>query len=209
MSENLFPCRDPAEIAAELFRSCLWEMKEAPDAADKAVYYLFQELITQLGEDHPRHRELIKQIAANPNVPEAGELQTELQLGINRLGSLRAKRIFRHFGKLPSTTDLNDRRNYALLDRFDMGVWDKETRKWRPVSMLGLAKIVAKENEALPLEERKGPGGVDVAALAKHIENQVKKRERELEAGTWFGPITHEQAIRYFGARNVATSEEK
>ena len=126
-----------------------------------------------------------------------------------RIGINRAKYTFRHFGKRPSKTDLNEWKNYAVLNRFDRGVWAEETRKWRPCSMLELAKLLAKENEALPLEERKGPGGVDVTALAKHIENQVKRRERELEAGTWFGPITHEQAIRHFGAQNVATSDEK
>jgi hypothetical protein len=128
---------------------------------------------------------------------------------IERLGAGHAKYIFRHFGKLPTLTDVNDRENYALLDRFDRGEWDQESHKWRPISMLKLAKIVAKENEALPTQKKKGAGGTDAHALAKHIENLVKRRERELEAGTWFGPITHEQAIRHFGAQNVATSDEK
>jgi hypothetical protein len=75
--------------------------------------------------------------------------------------------------------------------------------------MLEFAELLAKENEALPFEQRKGPGGVDVPALAKHIENLVKKRERELAAGTWFGPITGEQAVRHFGAKNVATFSKK
>jgi hypothetical protein len=210
MSESLFPRRYPAEIAAELFRSCQWEEAGDPfGSAHKAAYCLFQELIQRMGAEHPRARELHEQIAAAPDAPGVEALRREMQTIVARVGVGRAKYIFQHFAKPPSTTDLNDRKNYAVLDRFDRGVWDEKTRKWRPCSMLELAKLLAKENEALPLEERKGPGGVDVPALAKHIENQVKRRERELEAGTWFGPITHEQAIRHFGAQNVATSEGK
>jgi hypothetical protein len=170
MSKNLFPRRDPAEIAAELFRSCAWEEAGDPfGAAHKAAYYLSQELDERIGVD-------------------------------------RAKYVFRHFGELPSTTNLNERKNYAVLDRLDMMTDENGTPC--PVA-LRLAKRLAKENEALPLAERKGPGGVDVPALAKHIQNLVKKRERELEAGTWHGPVTHEQAVRHFGAKNVATFSEK
>jgi hypothetical protein len=170
MSENLFPRRLPAEIAAELFRSCEWEEAGEPfGAAHKSSYYLFQELIERLGLD-------------------------------------RAKYIFRQFGKLPSTSDLNDWKNHAVLARLDM-MTDENGRPC-PIA-LRLAKQLAKENEALPLEDRKGPGGVEVTALARHIQNLVKKRERELATGTWFGPITHEQAMRHFGAKNVATISEK
>jgi hypothetical protein len=125
---------------------------------------------------------------------------------IERVGVGRAKYIFRHFGKPPSKTDLNDRKNYAVLDRLDR--MKDENGELFP-NYLGLAKQLAPENQALPLEERKGPGGVDVPALAKHIENLAKRRERELAAGTWFGPITHEQTVRHFGARNVATIPKK
>jgi hypothetical protein len=184
---------NPKALAAELFRVCTWGMGGNTDhAAHKAAFYLFSELIRRLGEDHPAHRELIKRIATNPDAPEVGALQTELQLGITRLGGQRAKRIFQHFGKPLTKTRLNEIKNFGLLDRFDNGVWDEKTRKSRPCSMLELAKLLAKENEALPKKERKGPGGIGVTALAKHIENLVKKRERELTAGTWHGPITHE-----------------
>lgn len=173
MSENLFPRRDPAEIAAELFRSCAWEEAGSSNgAAYKAAYYLFQELIERGGTD-------------------------------------RALWAFRHFGKWPTQTDANNRENYALLTRFDRGEWDQKAHAWCPISMLKLATIVAKENEALPVEKKKGAGGTNSHALAKHIENQVKKRERELAAGTWFGPVTHEQAVRHFHAPNVATFSEK
>jgi hypothetical protein len=173
MSKPIWPCMPPKEAAAELLRSCRWEMADDPaSSAHKAAYYLFQELIECVGVG-------------------------------------RAKYIFRHFGKLPSKTDLSDRKNYAVLDRFDRGLWDERAGDWRPCSMLALAKLLAKENEALPLEERKGPGGIEVTALAKHIENLVKRRDRELDAGTWFGPITPEQAMRHFGTQNVATSSEK
>src|SRR5258708_39636135 len=54
MNENLFPRRDPAEIAAELFRSCAWEEAGDPfSAAHKAAYYLFQEMIERIGAAHP------------------------------------------------------------------------------------------------------------------------------------------------------------
>jgi hypothetical protein len=205
MSKKLLPRRDPAEIASELFRSCQWE--EAGDvarAAHKAAYYIFHELIERLGVDHKRRQELVDYIATSTDVDKIQMARREVEFGANR-----AKYIFRHFGKLPLKTEINERKNNAVLDRFDRGVWDKETRKWRPCSMLEFAKLLAKENEALPLEQRKGPGGVDVPALAKHIENLVKKRERELAAGTWFGPITREQAVRHFGAKNVATFSKK
>ncbi len=54
MNEKLFPRRDPAEIAAELFRSCAWEEAGDPfSAAHKAAYYLFQEMIERIGAAHP------------------------------------------------------------------------------------------------------------------------------------------------------------
>jgi hypothetical protein len=49
MSENLFSRRYPGEIAAELFCSCLWEDIIPSGAAHKAAYYLFQELVEQIG----------------------------------------------------------------------------------------------------------------------------------------------------------------
>src|SRR5260221_2899249 len=118
MTENLWPRRYPAEIAAELFRSCQWE--EAGDlhgSAHKAAYYLFQELIERMGAAHPRYRGLSEQVAANPGAADAEEMRREMQTIVTRVGVSRAKYIFRHFGKLPSTTDLNNRTNYALLDR--------------------------------------------------------------------------------------------
>jgi len=55
MNEPLFPRRDPAEIAAELFRSCAWEEAGDPGgAAYKAAYYLFSESMKQIGPDHAR-----------------------------------------------------------------------------------------------------------------------------------------------------------
>jgi hypothetical protein len=120
---------------------------------------------------------------------------------IERVSINRARWIFRHFARVPTKKRVNQIRNDVLLSQLDL-------MKPKPV-ILQLAKRLAKENEALPLEERKGPGGVDVPALAKHIENLVKKRERALAAGTWWGPITHEQAIRHFGAPNVATFSKK
>jgi hypothetical protein len=125
---------------------------------------------------------------------------------IERVGIARAKYLFRHFGKLPSKTDINDRKNYVVLDRLDQ--MKDESGKPCP-NYLGLAKQLAPENASLPVEERKGPGGVEITALAKHIGNLAKRRERELAAGIWYGPITREQAIRHFGARNVATISEK
>jgi hypothetical protein len=39
MNEKLFPRRDPAELAAELFHSCQWEEAGDPGgAAHKAAY---------------------------------------------------------------------------------------------------------------------------------------------------------------------------
>jgi hypothetical protein len=210
MSEKLAPWRNPAVIAAELFRSCQFEMSgDNDDAAIKASYYLFQELIQQLGKDQPRYRELTEQIAVDPEAPDAIALEWEMISGVNRVGRQRARYAFWQSCKPMTKTDVNNRENYAVLDRFDRGVWDNKTREGRPISYLGLAKILAEENKALPREQRKGPGGVEVTALAKHIENLVKRRERELAAGTWFGPITHEQAVRHFGAKNVATISKK
>jgi hypothetical protein len=55
MSENLFPRRPPAEIVAELFRSCAWEEAGDPSgAAHKAADWLFSELIERIGVDDAR-----------------------------------------------------------------------------------------------------------------------------------------------------------
>lgn len=124
----------------------------------------------------------------------------------DRAGIDRARWIFRHFGRDPTQSRRNEIKNFALLDRLDM--MTDETGKPSPV-YLRLAKQLAEENKSLPKSERKGPGGTDVVALAKHIENQDKKRTRSLLAGTWRGPITHDQAVRHFRAKNLATTPGK
>lgn len=68
---------------------------------------------------------------------------------------------------------------------------------------LRLAKQLAAENRLLPRAEQRGAGSIDVMALEKQIRTLVKKRERDLAAGTWYGPVTKEQAVRHFGAKKV------
>jgi hypothetical protein len=122
MSKKLLPRRDSAEIASELFRSCQWEVAgDVARAAHKAAYYIFHELIKRLGVDHKRRQELVDYIATSTEADKIQMARRELEFGVNR-----AKYIFGHFGKLPLKTEINERKNNAVLDRFDRGVWDPE-----------------------------------------------------------------------------------
>lgn len=112
------------------------------------------------------------------------------------IGEKNARWIFAKWGTPPTQRRMNEIRNHALLDRFD---------RMKGGSILALAKQLAKENETLPIKDRRAAGGVDVVALEKHIRDVVKKRERGLAAGKWHGPITEAQAVRHFGARKVET----
>jgi len=50
MSENLWPSGNPKENAAQLYRSCAWEVAGDPgEGAYKAAYWLFSELIERIG----------------------------------------------------------------------------------------------------------------------------------------------------------------
>jgi hypothetical protein len=47
-------------------------------------------------------------------------------------------------------------------------------------------------------------------SLVRHTLQPITNRaERRRPAGTWFGPITGEQAVRHFGAKNVAAFSKK
>lgn len=124
-----------------------------------------------------------------------------------RVGINRARWLFRHFGRPPSQRRLNEIKNYALLDRLD-GMKDKKTGLPSP-NILKLANELAKANQTLPVSERRSAGSTDVHALEKHIRDIVKKRKRGLEKRTWRGPVTHEQAVRHFGAKKVETFSKK
>jgi hypothetical protein len=204
MSENLFPCRDPAEIAAELFRSCQWEVAgDVRGAAHKAAYYLFQELIEHLSPGGKAGRSKLMDDIADTDDPQ----KIDAAFSELRIGAGRASRVFLHFGKPPTVRQQNEFKNYALLDRLDM-MKDKKTGLPSP-NMLQLAKHLAKENSKLPRTEQRGAGSTDVHALEKHIRDVVKKREQGLKNRTWRGPINEDQAIRHFGAKKVATFPEK
>jgi hypothetical protein len=105
------------KAAMELFRSCCSEtLGDLDEAAAKAAYYLFQELVQQLGKNHPRHRELTERIAANPNGPETVALESELV----SLGMSRARRIFAKWATDPSDSRLNEIERMGLIDRLDI-----------------------------------------------------------------------------------------
>jgi hypothetical protein len=168
-------------LAAELFRSCSLEMAgNTGEAAHKAAYYLFSEMIQRLGEDHPRVRELTAEIAAKPEA-ERFEAELQMQSGIIDLGLRRAKRIFRHFGRPITKTRLIEINNHGLLSSLDM-------MKPKPV-VHRLAKRLAEENKKLPREQQRGAGSTSVRALEKHIRELEKQREAGIKNGTWCGPL--------------------
>lgn len=84
-------------------------------------------------------------------------------------------------------------RNHGLLDCYD---WMKP----KPV-VLRLAKQIAEENKLLPRSEQRGAGSTDVHSLEKLIRTLVEQREKALKARKWYGPVNHEQAVKYFGAK--------
>lgn len=149
----------------------------------------------------------------------AGRLFAEIQA---ELGTAAARRIFAMWGTPPTQRRMNEIRNHGLLSRMDIMTDLAKTRHARekarcesaglpvpdfaPPSLLAFAKELAKENADLPLKDRRAAGGTDVHALEKHIRDMVKKREKGLAAGKWYGPITEAQAIRHFGAQKVETS---
>jgi hypothetical protein len=182
MNKPLWPCMQPKEAAAELLRSCAWEMGgNTGEAAHKAAYYLFQELIAQLGADHPRARELAAQIASDPTSPEAGKLQTTMVLANSDLGRRRAARIFQHFGRPVTKTRRIEMANHGLLLSLDI-------MKPKPI-VHRLAKQLAEENKKLPRAQQRGAGSTSVRALEKHIRDLEKKRAAGIKNGTWWGPV--------------------
>jgi hypothetical protein len=142
--------------------------------------------------------------AASSDAREIKALETEAQSGV-----VKARHVFRHHAQ--PQLSLAEIRNHCLLSRLDnMGTWDWQTGEFHAArNMRQLAIQVAKENALLPREEQRGAGGIEADTLARHIKTLVDNRDRELEAGTWFGPINHEQAIRYFHAQNIATFSNK
>jgi hypothetical protein len=167
MSKPFWRRMPPKEAAAELFRSCLWQMKEPTDAANKAAYYLFSELMRQLGEDHPRHRELMKQITANPDAPNVGALQTELQLGIIKLGSRRAKHIFQRFGSPLSKRRLQEIASMGIIDRLDIMKGGPNVKE--------LARRIARERYSNPTPQQ-----------IETVERQIQKLNRKRNANPFW-----------------------
>jgi hypothetical protein len=127
------------------------------------------------------------------------------------IGDAKARWVFAKWGTPPSRRRRQEINNDGLLSRLDlMSVRDRKTGELRPCpNVLKLAKQLAKENESLPREQQRGAGSTDVHALEKHIRDLVKKRETGLANRTWHGVITHEQAIRHFGAKKVETFSPK
>jgi hypothetical protein len=101
-------------------------------------------------------------------------------------GTAEAHRIF----AMQRPTSLTDQRwmsNLSLLWRFD-------NMKPEPNKAL-LARIVAEENakeyKARPKNKQmSGAGGQSAGALETQIKRQIKRRAREIKAGTWPFPAT-------------------
>jgi hypothetical protein len=71
-------------------------------------------------------------------------------------------------------------RNWEMLARLDRMAPEPDHRQ--------LARLLAKENETLPPDEKWGNGSVEVASLRTHIVRWKNKREQGLKDGTWRGP---------------------
>lgn len=116
------------------------------------------------------------------------------------IGDRNARWVFALWGNGVSKRRQQEIDNHMLLIQLDM---------MKKPSMLGLAKRLAQENKSLPRAQQKGARGIDVIALEKLIRGAVAKRNKGLEQGTWWGPVTQKQAVRHFGAQKVETSSDE
>jgi hypothetical protein len=144
------PWRNPAEIAAELFNSCSFQIQGDPiGAADRAAYYLFQELIVRLGVDQKRHRELVDNITNDD--------RSELDLGINR-----ARRALQRYARPLSRRRLNRLKDVSLLDRLDMMPGGPNIHE--------LARQIARETKTEPTE-------TEIDTIKRRIQKLNAKRK--------------------------------
>jgi hypothetical protein len=136
-----------------------------------------------------------EQFAASIDLWECEQAAYKVFCAIMQLhGKTEARRIFLKFGCPPSARKIKQIKNELLLLSLDR-------MKPKP-TVQRLARELAKENETLPQNERHGPrGSTNQASMDKHIRLLLKEREASLKKGTWWGPVTDEQAVRYLGAR--------
>jgi hypothetical protein len=141
-------------------------------------------------ETKKKHEQIVALLDLGECEEAAYKLFTKI---MRRHGLAEARRVFLKLGTPPSVRKLGKIRNYALLDRYDMMPKPNVQR---------LARELVKENETLPRAERHGPrGSTNQPTMDKHIRILLKERKVSLKKGTWWGPITKEQSVQYFGAR--------
>jgi len=146
-----FPYRAPQEIAAELFKSCsMEESGNRSAAAEKAVYYLFQELVSQLGIDHERRRKLIE---GDNNA----STRAELNIGIDR-----ARRALQRYARPLTRRRLNRLKDFSLIDRLDRMAGGPNIHE--------LARQIARETKATPTE-------TEIETIERHIQKLNAKRK--------------------------------
>lgn len=108
---------------------------------------------------------------------------------VAEFGLSHARRIFMKFGKEPSPKKLKKIKNAGVLSRYDM---------MKEPNVAELARQLFAENQALPKGKR---STTTLGSWEKHITRLKKDRERRLKDRTWWGPVTQNQAVKYFGAR--------
>jgi hypothetical protein len=178
MSEKLFPCGNPKDLAAELFRACAREeVGNLNTAAHKAAYYLFAELAEQLVHGgKARSRKLMDEIADTDDAEKIDAAFSKL-----RIGRERASRVFLQFGEPPSKKRLNEIEDMSIIDRLDMmiakGVDGKPLRDAdgliiREPNKRGLALEMAREEFGEPPTERQ------IETILRRINRIDKERNK-------------------------------
>jgi hypothetical protein len=103
----------------------------------------------------------------------------ELFIEIDRQhGRAWARRIFAMWGTPPTKTRINQIRDYAVLDEYDMMRPKPNANK--------LARIIVERNRTAPKEERWG--GTDEMVVRRRIARLIADRRSKMKAGKWWGP---------------------
>jgi hypothetical protein len=95
-------------------------------------------------------------------------------------GTDETRRLFAERAKPPTKRELAERKEHALLSRYDR----------MPVpNVMQLAREVAAENKALPADEQLTPrGSTSEATITCYIRGLLKERKQAIAEGTWSGP---------------------
>lgn len=105
-------------------------------------------------------------------------------------GEKEARRIFKKWGKDASRKEINELKNWALLQRYDA---------MAEPNVAELARQIVDLNATLPKDQQLTPRyRPTVTSLDKHLRLLLKRRETGLRNGAWEGPTCMRRVKQLF-----------